>query len=117
MEIAGGTLHAANTIVAVDDKENLIRVWSRAVVVFVPENHDGVASFAPYRRTVNGVDEPLNRDITSKNERGIQAGLRAVADRVEIAKGSCVPSTVLIVALVGCNEGERGDTSGSKIRK
>ena len=55
--------------------------------------------------------------VALEDQRGIEAGLRAGRRRIEVAGRAGVAAPVLVVALVGCDEGERGHVPEARSSK
>src|SRR5215471_7342202 len=65
--------------------EHMILVGSDAVVVFVPDHDDGIMPLAPYRRSMYGVNDVAELQITDVDEGRVQSLLCAVVFEVEVA--------------------------------
>ena len=91
------------SIIGIDNGDHLIRS-NAAVIVFVPQNHDGAAAFLPYRRGFDGSHDALNGQIALQDQRRIETGLRAIVIRIKVAKSRAVAAAVLVIALVRGNE-------------
>src|SRR5713101_8936000 len=108
-------LQAVGAEVGVHGEQDLVGCRNNAVVVFIPEQDDGIVAFAPDGRVVDGGDDGLNRLIALVDERGVEADESAVAGGVEVAGGSGVAAAVLVVALVRGDEGKGGDVAGAEV--
>src|SRR6266852_7843629 len=108
-------LQAVGAEVGVHGEQDLVGCRNDAVIVFIPEQDDGVVAFAPDGRVVDGGDDSLNRLIALVDERGVEADESAVAGGVEVAGGSGVAAAVLVVALVRGDEGKGGDVAGAEV--
>ena len=71
--------------------------------------------FAPCGGSLDGGDDSLNGLIAEKDRRWIQSSLAAVVVGIEVAECSSVAPAVLIVALVGRDEGKIREVAGSQI--
>ncbi len=85
-----------------------------AIVVLVPHDHDCVVATAPGLRGLDARDDPVQRVIRLRRQAGVEAHLRAVgqtAERlgalVELTEPIAIAATVLVVALIRDDEGER----------
>src|SRR5882757_4677028 len=87
-------------------QQDLVGGGQNAVVVFVPDDNDGVVPLLPDRGVVDGVDQRAQGEITLVNQGGIQADLGAVVRRIKIAQGAGIPAAMLVVALIGDDEGK-----------
>src|SRR5579872_1809216 len=77
---------AMRAVVGVDHEQYLIDIGREAVVIFIPDEHDGVAAFMPIWRRLDGLYQTLYDDIAAEDKRRIQSGLRAVVAGVEVAE-------------------------------
>ncbi len=88
-----------------------------AVVVLIPYDDDRALSLLPHGRGVNGLDQPLDGNVALLDQTGIQTSLKAIRARITCAIGAFTALTVLVIALVGHDIGERREISGSQIGK
>jgi hypothetical protein len=98
-------LHAALTVVGVHDEDDVVGIGSDAVIVFIPDDDDGVASLFPGWRIVDGLYQVAKGEVALVDEGRVQAVLRAVADGVIVAGRSGIAAAVLVIALIGSDEG------------
>src|SRR5438270_12208 len=106
MQVTLCTLHAMDAVVRVDDQEHLVGVRSRAVIILVPQHHDGIVAFAPRRRPLDRRNNALHGDVTTVDQRRVQSVFRAIAQWIKVAKRPGIAAAVLVVALAGSDEGE-----------
>src|ERR1039458_5139857 len=109
------TLLATRAVVGHNDHWHLILVRIQAIVVFVPQHDDRVVAIRPGRRVLDRHHKFLNFHITALDQGWIQAGLRAIIVRVIVAERAGIAASVLVVALVRRNEGERRYLAGAEI--
>src|SRR5271166_3285558 len=92
-------------IVGVYDGCNLVDGWRDAVVIFVPDGNNDIAAHAPCRRSMDRGYYPLECLIAKRHQCGIQANLGAVVVGILVAELRAVIAAVLVIALVGDDEG------------
>lgn len=92
-----------------------------AVVVLVPHDDDRVLAPVPRRRSHDGLDCPLDRDIALEDQTGVKSLLSAVGQptranaEIKSTERISVATAVLVIALIGHDEGEGGHVPGSKV--
>ncbi len=117
MGVVNVALQATRTVVGVDDEQYLVGFGSSGVVVLVPEDDDGIAALAPGWGGFDGLYDTLDFDVAALDESGVESSLRAIGVGIVVAKRTCVTTTVLIVALVGRDEGEGRDMTRGEVGK
>ena len=110
-------LHATRTVVGVDYEQYLVGFGSSGVVVLVPENDDGIAALSPGWGRFDGLYDTLHFYVTALDKSGVESSLRAVGVGIVVAERTRVTTTVLVVALVGGDEGEGRDMTGGEVSK
>src|ERR1700756_4112070 len=115
--IEAPALNPVLSVIGLHGQQYLVGSWQNAVIVFVPDNDNGVVPLLPGWRTVDDIEQRAQREIALINQGGIQADLRAVIIGVKIAHGSGVAAAVLVVALVGNDEGKIREVTGIQVRK
>jgi hypothetical protein len=116
MCVKSSALDVTRTIVRVDDQQDIVEdIRHDRVIVFIPNDDDGVAALFPERRLVNAFHDLFDSRVAATKQGGVEAGLPAVVCRVIGANSGVIAAAVLIVALVGRNEGEVRRRSGTKV--
>src|SRR5271157_4879257 len=113
IELAAG--HAVGSVVCIHDDQNLIEVGYETVVVFIPQDHDRIASLPPRWRSVDRRHDRYQRKVPDVNQGGVQARLRAIGDGIKGALRAAVAASVLVVALIRGNEREVRYVTGSEV--
>ena len=124
-------LHARLSVVCLDGEDNVVLIlgWKEAagrsadaaIVVLVPHDDDRVVALVPSRRSMDGLDYSLDRDIALEDQTGIESLLSAVSKtaganaEVKSTEGIGVATAVLVIALVGHDEGEGRGFAGSEV--
>src|SRR5579862_6624258 len=90
---------AVRAEVGVDDGGNLVGVGRLRVVVFIPDDNDGILALAPYRRSLDRGDDLLYCLVAQNDQRGIQTSLAAIVIGIKVAERAGITATVLVVAL------------------
>ena len=104
MSIKARAFYAVDSVIGVDNRQNLINDWRDAVVVFVLQEHNCVAPFSPNRGVVDRGDDCLNIRIALVDQGRVEAGLRAVVIRIRLAFWPGITAAVLVIALVWSDE-------------
>src|SRR5271165_6220818 len=73
-------------VVRVYDQEHLIHRRRNAVVVFVPEDHDGILPLFPNRGSLDRRDDSPHGHIAKLHKSWIQTSLGSVIVRIEVAE-------------------------------
>src|SRR5215469_10829532 len=107
--------YAVPSVIGVHDQQHLIQVGHETVVVFIPPYDDCVAALLPSWRAVDRRDDGSERKVADVNQSGVQAGLRAIVNRIKRALRTAVTASVLIVALVRNNNRQVRKAAGSQI--
>ncbi len=63
----------------------------------------------------DGGDDLLQGNVAALHQRRVETGLRAIVVGIEIAIGSGVAASMLIVTLIRSDEGKRGNVSGGQV--
>ena len=108
-------LQVVRPVVRIHREENLVWIWRLAVIIFVPENDNGVVPFLPHRGIVNCIHERVQGEIPLVDERWIQPCQRAVVIRISVASERSIILSVLVVALIWHDEGIMRHMAGIEI--
>jgi hypothetical protein len=81
-------------IIRIDDGDHLVR-GDPAVVVFVPQNHNGTAAFGPGGRCLDCCHDALHCQVTLQDQRGVESRLSAIVVGIKVAKCRAVAAPLL----------------------
>jgi len=108
VSIEGSVFHAVCAVVGINDEENLIGGGRHAVVIFVPENHDGIAAVVPDGGAMDGLHDVAQSQVADVHQCGVEADQRSIVVGVEVALRAAVGAAMLIGALIGRDKREVG---------
>ena len=108
-------LRPVRTVVGIHHEEDLVYRGRNAVVVFVPQNNNGVLALFPDRRRFDRGDNLAQSHIALLQEGRVEPCLGPVVIRIKVAEGAGISAAVLIVTLVRHDKREVRNVTAGKV--